>query len=121
MSGEGVIPNRVSITRRFKRGTICCPQCNSDALIRDSDQETELTKALWIMCGNVDCGMTWKAQISFVYVLSPSAIPRADLVLPKAPEGYQRRVYAAGPATAGPDPNQFSMFDEGAHHAAAAA
>lgn len=118
MSGEGVMGNRVSITRRFKRGTICCPICHHDGAIRDSDQETDLVKALWCMCLNVDCGMTWKAQLSFVYVLSPSAIDRADMVLPQAPDGYVRRIYPAGPPAAPPDPDQFSMFDEGVPDAA---
>ena len=117
MSGEGVIPNRNLVTTRMRRGTIVCPICNHDGGIRDSDKETELVTSLWIMCLNVDCGMTWKAQISFVYTLSPSAID-SDLVLPQAPAGYARRIYPAGPPAAPPDPNQFSMFDTGDEDAA---
>lgn len=111
MSGEGVIQNRNSVTTRMRRGTIICPVCNHDAGIRDSDQETELVKSLWIMCLNVDCGLTWKAQISFVYTISPSAIERPDLVLPPPPPGYVRRIFPSGPPAAAPDPNQGSIFD----------
>jgi hypothetical protein len=100
------------ITTRMRRGTMTCPVCNDVAMIRDSDQETPLVKAIWCMCANPDCGLTWKAQIALVYVLSPSAIARPDLDLPQPPAGYQRRIYAAGPPGPAPDPNQFSMFAE---------
>lgn len=123
MSGEGLLSNRNTVTTRMRRGTITCPICNHDAGIRDSDQETELVKSLWIMCLNVDCGLTWKAQISFVYVISPSAIERDDVILPPPPPGYVRRIFPAGPPTPRPDPNQFDMFaeDSGAAPCSAAA
>lgn len=111
MSGEGALTNRNTVTTRMRRGTITCPVCNHDAGIRDSDQETELVKSLWIMCLNVDCGLTWKAQISFTYVISPSAIERPDLHLPPPPPGYVRRTFPSGPPVALPDPNQASIFD----------
>jgi hypothetical protein len=126
MSGEGgFCQSRVAITTRMRRGTITCPVCNDVAGIRDSDQETALVKALWCACTNVDCGLTFKAQISFVYMLSPSAIERPDLNLPGPPPGYARRVYAAGPPGLPPDPNQLAMFEDedtpGAAHRSEAA
>lgn len=112
MSGEGAIDGRRRITTRMRRGTITCPVCNDVAMIRDSDQETPLVKALWCICQNETCGLTWKAQISFVYVLSPSAIERPDLDLPPPPPGLQRKIYVAGPPGPLPDPDQFLMFPD---------
>lgn len=94
----------------MKRGTIVCPVCYADAMIRDSHQETDLVKWLWCACLNTDCGLTWKAMISFVYWLSPSAIDRPDLELQGPPPGYVRQVFPAGPPGAPPDPNQLVMF-----------
>lgn len=107
MSGEGVLPNRNTLSTRLRRGTITCPVCNHVAAIRDSHQETETVRSLWVACLNVDCGMTWKGQISLTYVLSPSAIEH-KLDLPPPPPGYVRQIVPIGPPQ---DPNQSSIFD----------
>jgi len=111
MSGEGILPNRNSLTTRMRRGTIVCPICNHDAGIRDSDQETELVKNLWCMCLNLSCGHTFKMQLSFTYTISPSAIDRPDLQLPQAPPEFVRHIFPAGPPTPAADPNQLTIFD----------
>lgn len=122
MSGEGVIPVRnVVMTKRVRRGTIICPVCRDDAAIRHSEQITDLVKHFLIHCQNTGCGHTWKAQMSFVYTISPSAIERPDLVLPQAPAEYVRHIYPSGPPAPVPDPNQFTMFDDEADAAPSSA
>jgi hypothetical protein len=111
MSGEGVIQGRNYGTTRMRRGTMTCPICNHDAIIRDSEQVTNLTKTLWCMCLNVDCAMTWKSQIGFIYVISPSGIEGHGMELPMAPPEYLRRVLPPGKPSTWPDPDQTSIFD----------
>ena len=114
MSGEGILSNRhgLTMTKRLRRGFIICPICNADGAIHDSDQPTPLVKDLYVSCSNVTCGHTWKAQLSFVYTVSPSAIEN-DLELPQAPPEFRRHVYPAGPPRPGPDPDQYDMFGDG--------
>jgi len=99
---------------RMQRGIMRCPVCRARSVIRDSEEMTPLVRELYFICTNVDCGHTWKAQLEFVYTLSPSALP-TELDLPQAPDDYQRKRFpssarppGSGP---GPDPNQITIFD----------
>lgn len=97
----------------IRGGLMKCPACNSKAIIRDSEGLTPLVREFYFICLNVDCGHTWKAQLEYLYQLSPSAIPH-DLDLPQAPEGYQRKRYPAGarePGNDPGDPRQITIFD----------
>ncbi|WP_336979865.1 ogr/Delta-like zinc finger family protein [Altererythrobacter fulvus] len=121
MSGEGVLPSRHAEGRhgraKIKRGTVICPVCNADATIHGSERVTPLVKTMWCRCSNIDCAMSWRMQLSFEYVISPSGITHA-LDLPLAPADLQRKVFA--PPSAGPapvpvpehDPNQLCMFPD---------
>ena len=113
MSGEGALPNRhgLPMTKRLRRGFITCPVCNADGAIHDSDQPSQLVKDVWVSCSNITCGHTFKMQLSFVYTISPSAIPH-DLDLPEAPAEFRRHIYPDGPPRDLPDPDQFTMFDD---------
>ncbi|OHC96407.1 MAG: hypothetical protein A2792_00225 [Sphingomonadales bacterium RIFCSPHIGHO2_01_FULL_65_20] len=98
---------------KIQRGIMKCPACRGRSVIRDSEEVTPLVRDLYFICMNVDCGHTWKAQLGFVYSLSPSAIPH-DLDLPAAPDDYQRRRYPPAARDRGHDPgdpNQISIFD----------
>ena len=113
MNAHFVAHRKGAVTTRMRRGTITCPVCNHDAGIRDSDQETELVKNLWCICLNVDCGHTFKMQLSFVYTISRSSIEVPGLELPQAPPEFVRHIYPAGPPRARFDPDQPDMFGEG--------
>lgn len=98
---------------KMQRGIMKCPVCRARSIIRDSEEVTVLVRDLYFICTNVDCGHTWKAQLGFVYTLSPSAIDN-DLQLPAAPDDYQRKRFpsAARPPGCGPgDPDQITIFD----------
>lgn len=105
-------------TTRLRRSTLVCPVCNSDARIRDSEQVSPLVKDIWVMCNNADCGLTWKAQIAFVYVLSPSAIDHDHMDLPQPPANLARKTFPCGPPRQPPDPDQLTMFEDNADIAA---
>lgn len=101
-------------TMRANRSLMLCPHCNSASLIRNSDRVTPVAKDLYMNCLNTDCGHTWKAQISIVHTLSPSAMPDPEIDIPMAPPEYQRRKYPSGARQPGDDPgdpNQITIFD----------
>ncbi len=107
---------------KMQRGIMKCPVCRARSVIRDSEEVTPLVRDLYFICTNVDCGHTWKAQLGFVYTLSPSAIEN-DLELPAAPDDYQRKRYPAAAREPGHDPGdprQVTIFDHLARDQAAA-
>lgn len=106
--------NRRGGTMRANRSLMLCPHCNSPSLIRNSDRVTPVAKDLYMNCLNSDCGHTWKAQVSIVHTLSPSAMPNPEIEIPMAPPEYQRRRYPAGARGPGDDPGdprQVTIFD----------
>lgn len=119
MSGEGILPSRRNEARhgraKIKRGTVICPVCEADATIHGSDRVTPLVKTMWCRCTNIDCSMSWRMQLAFEYVISPSGIDHT-LDLPQAPADLQRRTYPASsveaPAPLPHDPNQLLMFPD---------
>lgn len=117
MSGEGagLMEPRRGLGNRFRRGTIICPVCGHDGRIHGRDPVTPMVTSLWIQCSNLTCGMTWKMQLAFEYVTSPSAIDKPELELPQAPANFPRHTYPLGPPgrNPAPDPDQFVMFDDG--------
>jgi Ogr/Delta-like zinc finger len=102
-------------SRVFSGGyRLICPYCNSSSTIRHSEQVTETVRNIYAACRNLDCGHTWKAQLSFVHTISPSAVPRPDLHLPKCPDDYEHQVFPAGArkrrADSGADYDQPTFF-----------
>ncbi len=89
-----------------------CPICNGPARIRHSQQVTPLIKDLYCQCDNVDCGLTWKAQMEIIYVLSPSMIVNAEVEIPLAPPEVRRKIYPPGGRSPenDDDPDQLKMF-----------
>lgn len=99
MSGEGILPVQDPTREarsRIRRGTVVCPVCDSAATIHGSERVTPLVKTLWCRCTNLMCGMTWRMQLAFEYVVSPSAIARPDLELPPAPVELHRHTGEVG-------------------------
>ena len=96
---------------RFRRGTIVCPVCNANGRISGGEHESELVKTLYVSCSNTDCGMTWRMQLSFQYVVSPSGIAGGDDHLPQAPHDLKRTTFPSGPPPPPTDPNQMAMFE----------
>lgn len=97
----------------IRGGLMKCPCCHSKAIIRDSEEITPLVRELYHICLNSECGHTWKAQLEYLYELSPSAIDH-QIDLPQPPEGYQRKRFPAGARQPGEDPGdprQVTIFD----------
>lgn len=62
-----------------------CPHCESRAVVEESRKVTRLVRDLYFRCTYVHCGATFKSQLGVIAMISPSAIPHPDVVLPTAP------------------------------------
>ena len=71
---------------RSNRGLMMeCPHCGEKAANRTSKTVTNTYRELYYVCFNEACGHTWKASLSFLYTVSPSAMPKPGLQLARAP------------------------------------
>ena len=70
--------------------TARCPHCESPGIVRTSTEMTILCRDVYFICSNVECGHSWKAQLSFVHTIGRPANPRPDLHLPVSPEPARR-------------------------------
>jgi hypothetical protein len=130
MSGEGLISSRsgwesVDGVRRMRRGTVICPVCDYDAQIHGSERVTPLVTTLWCRCTNLLCGMTWRMQIAFEHVISPSGMAHPHLALPGAPATPASSADTTGPpgtvAALVPDPDVIHGLGDGGEDEAKAA
>lgn len=92
-----------------RRGGMRCPHCRSIANRRSSAEVTPLFWDIYYVCSDPRCGHTWKASLSYVYGLSPSAVPDPDLDLPLRIV-TREEVVRTGPEP--PDPNQPGLFED---------
>ena len=112
MSGEGLLPDRIDTghgRKRIPRGTVICPVCDHNAQIHGGEHVTKLVKTLWCRCTNLACNMSWRMQLSFEFVISPSGYEH-NLDLPISPQTLQRAPPGVPPV---PDPDQLTMFAGG--------
>lgn len=61
---------------------LTCPHCSHKSKIRTSREVTSTTREFYVQCENVQCGHTWKAVMSAVNTLVPSACPNPRVYLP---------------------------------------
>jgi predicted RNA-binding Zn-ribbon protein involved in translation (DUF1610 family) len=66
-------------THRFK-----CPNCGGKIRIRNSVEQHPLLRAMYLQCTNVNCGATYRAGLEITHLMSPSAMPNPNIVLPIA-------------------------------------
>jgi hypothetical protein len=59
-----------------------CPHCGHKSRIRSSTQITPIYRDIYYLCQNIVCGFSWKASLTLVHGISPSACPRPELDLP---------------------------------------
>ncbi len=64
--------------------SIRCPHCKSKATTRSSREITPIYREVYLACQNILCGHTYKAAISVVSTISPSAIPDPAICIPLA-------------------------------------
>lgn len=59
-----------------------CPHCDTYARTNARKVLTPVYEERYFQCPNLLCGHTWKAGISFLCTISPSAMERTELALP---------------------------------------
>jgi DNA-directed RNA polymerase subunit RPC12/RpoP len=74
-----------------KGPVVKCPHCGSGTEIRSSREIDTLSRDVYYMCRDLDCGHQFVGQLTIKHSIVPSATPRAGVALP---------VYAQVPATA---------------------
>lgn len=62
-----------------------CPHCKGDAIIRNSEQLSDLVRIATGVCKDPECGHTFKISINVEYTLSPSGKPDPSINLPLSP------------------------------------
>lgn len=62
-----------------------CPHCGTSSVVRTSETMSATVTWLYVQCRNVDCGHTWRVDAEASLTISPSAMPRPDVLLPLSP------------------------------------
>lgn len=62
-----------------------CPHCGTSSVVRTSEVMSATVTWLYVQCRNVDCGHTWRVDAEAAVTISPSAMPRPDVLLPLSP------------------------------------
>jgi len=75
---SGRTRGRPTVRNVFSR----CPHCDWIARVASRKSITATYDELFYECRNFDCGHRWKAALSFVHTLAPSATPKPGLDLP---------------------------------------
>lgn len=94
-------------SQRDRAGSLRCPHCECVGRVRSSESVTPQHRKLYYQCGNVLCGHSWLATVSYEYGLSPSAIPNPKVTLPLRPVPRQQVMELLRER----DPSQPDMFD----------
>lgn len=86
------------------RGTMgqTCPHCHSSATIRTSKKVSDLVREYYISCNDIECGHSWKAQMSAIASITPSQNPNPNITLPMTTRGLNRLKKTDQLATAPP-------------------
>lgn len=61
-----------------------CPHCESKAVIRTSERLSELVREASCICTNHRCGHTFIVSVAVSRTISPSAIPKPGINIPKS-------------------------------------
>lgn len=83
-----------------------CPYCDTWSTIRSSEKLSPLVRAVYFQCRNLHCGLTWKAHLEAVAIISPSSFERPDIKMPMSP--YSERLQKAAEHKS--DPRQRSLL-----------
>jgi len=68
-----------------------CPNCGHSIRVRNSVAEHPLLRAMYLQCTNLACGATFRGQMEFTHILSPSACPNPAIDLPLADSAIRQK------------------------------
>lgn len=61
-----------------------CPHCGAWGIVSTSRPQSATVAHLYVICGNHECGHTWRASLVADVTLSPSSTPNPQVILPMA-------------------------------------
>ncbi len=61
---------------------VICPHCTRETVIRKTRQLTSQCREVTCHCSNELCGCVFVAEVTPVRILSPSAVPNANVFIP---------------------------------------
>ncbi|BFM16253.1 hypothetical protein R50073_24360 [Maricurvus nonylphenolicus] len=59
-----------------------CPHCLSNSKAVKTNQVTRMYREAVYRCNNIECGAVFKVAMTPISMISPSAIPHEEVVLP---------------------------------------
>ncbi|MBX9612450.1 MAG: ogr/Delta-like zinc finger family protein [Burkholderiales bacterium] len=59
-----------------------CPHCETISTVRTSETMSPTVTWMYVQCGNLNCGHTWRVDAEASVTISPSARPNPRVVLP---------------------------------------
>lgn len=69
-----------------------CPHCGAYGNVRTSEPQSATVTYLYVACVDLECGHTWRVDAEAAVTLSPSAKPRADVLIPLSPHVQRGRL-----------------------------
>ena len=76
-----------------------CPHCGTRSVVRTSEFITPTFTRLYVQCGNLECGHTWRVDAESNVTISPSARPNPRVEM-QLSQHVQRDLVAIQMATA---------------------
>lgn len=71
-----------------------CPHCSTKSRVRTSERISPLVSHLYIECSNTACNFAWRVDAYAKTTLSPSARPRANVLIPFSRYVLRERIKA---------------------------
>lgn len=62
-----------------------CPHCNTISTVRTSETMSPTVTWMYVQCGNLECGHSWRVDAEATVTLSPSACPNPRVLMPLSP------------------------------------
>ena len=62
-----------------------CPHCDTISSVRTSETMSPTVTWMYVQCGNLECGHSWRVDAEATVTLSPSARPNPRVMLPLSP------------------------------------
>lgn len=62
-----------------------CPHCKKLSTVRTSEPMSDTVTWLYMQCGNLECGHTWRVDAEASVTISPSARPNPTVNIPLSP------------------------------------
>lgn len=92
-----------------------CPHCKKLSTVRTSEQMSDTVTWMYMQCGNLECGHTWRVDAEASVTISPSARPDPTVNIPLSPHiarmGLRDQLERAPTGDHNPESHRMPLFD----------